>query len=128
MPPRLLEWYQYWYSTPVGGVKYHSSSLRSSAASNIKHNNKMAKKNKKTNTTVKLPVTCRAPRKMKYTKKPKKPKKFQVAATDVTESDRLFKVVVRGLPIAWKRPARGRNGNTYNPSKADQDKVQLQPS
>jgi hypothetical protein len=79
----------------------------------------MAKKKNKT--TVKVPVAPQAPRKKKYTKKPKKPKKFQVDASDVRESDRLFKVVVWGLPIAWKRPAQGWNGNTYNPSKADQN-------
>jgi hypothetical protein len=78
----------------------------------------MAKKKNKTTTSVKVPVTRRAPRKRKYTKKPKE---CEVDATEVIESDGLFKVVVRGLPIAWKRPAQGQNGNTYNPSKADQN-------
>jgi hypothetical protein len=88
----------------------------------------MAKKKNKMNITAKVPVApCRGAtedevyqKKAKKAKKPKKPKKFQVDALDVAESDGLFKGVVRGLPIAWKRPARGRNGNTYNPSKADQ--------
>jgi hypothetical protein len=69
-------------------------------------------------TATKTPVMCCAPRARK-TKKANI-QKVQADVTDVKESPEYFKVVVRGLPIAWKRPASGRNGNTYNPSKKDQ--------